>query len=69
MLLRLRRTQGVGAALSLGLLGTSQMCRAAQLSSGPKSLYGLASTKIDGSTYPMSNMEGKCGIIVNVASR
>jgi len=45
------------------------MCRAATLSSGPKSLYGLSSTKIDGSTYPMSSMEGKCGIIVNVASR
>ena len=57
------------AALGLGLLGTSQMCRAAALSSGPKSLYGLSSTKIDGSTYPMSSMEGKCGIIVNVASR
>lgn len=59
----------VVSCLGVGLL-SSQMCSAAQLSAGPKSLYGLASTKIDGSTgYPMSNLEGKCGIIVNVASR
>lgn len=61
----LRRTKAIGAAVLL----SSQMCAAAQLSSGSKSLYGLSSTKIDGSTYAMSNLEGKCGVIVNVASR
>ena len=48
-----------------------RMCRAYAASKPTKSLYasGLEATRYDGTAMPLSSLEGKVSIVVNVASR
>ena len=51
-------------------LAASAMCLAPKLSTATgSSIHSLAGTKHDGSSLPLSSLEGKAALIVNVASR
>ena len=55
------------AAVALGASAVT-MCRASTLKAST-SVYSLSATKIDGTTLPLSTLEGKAAVVVNVASR